>query len=360
MATIYFNNGQRYEGDVNRWEEPDGRGTLYYTNGDVFDGWFSNGKMSSGKATLRHRSGTTISGDFNGDDFSGDVDISYSNGDRYSGSYSSFYDAPHGFGYIKYSNGDAFDGEFDSGSPKQGRFYFYNGDEFDGEFTGGGYSEGKMTYVGGNVFIGKFYKGAPYGEGEIRYPGGGSELVKIVNGRIEPLYRKETTEKVSRQTSPTQQKSTPKVTPRPANNSTTTARSYSSNSSSHSKLYDRSARREKFQTPAFIGVLAIFVLDIILVFALKDATALCRWLWLPLIGMAGAVGSAFLAGLVPSKGQGILKTLSIIWGIARGIILVVAYFAAASGWKILGAIFFFMIIFCLNAIAYFVAIDMYD
>ena len=136
--------------------------------------------------------------------------------------------------------------------------------------------------------------------------------------------------------------------------------SYSSDSSSYSKLYERTARREKFQTPAFIGGLAIFVLDIILVFTLKDATALCRWLWLPLIGAAGAVGSALLAGIVPSQRQRILKTLSIIWGIARGIIVVVAYFAAASGWKILGAIFFFAIIFCLNALAYFVAIDMYD
>ncbi len=98
--------------------------------------------------------------------------------------------------------------------------------------------------------------------------------------------------------------------------------------------------------------LVAIVIDIVLVFALKDGAPKNRWLWLPLISLG--LGLVALWGAIMWEYESVfIKALQIIWGVIRGIIVVAAYFKATSGfWAVLGAIFLCGFMFILNAMPF--------
>ena len=109
---------------------------------------------------------------------------------------------------------------------------------------------------------------------------------------------------------------------------------------------EQAARRT---TANFIYLIAMAI-DIVLVFLLKDKSGWFRWLWLPLISAALAFicDRARNWSYQPSH----VGTLLMIWGFARGLIVVVAYFKALSGFAIIGAIFLCIFMCMANLLAF--------
>ena len=108
-------------------------------------------------------------------------------------------------------------------------------------------------------------------------------------------------------------------------------------------------------------IIAALVIDFVLTLSLKDVSSICRWLWLPLISLGisvivGPILTSFCDNVY--VGDWILPFWMIgscIWGAIRGIIVVVAYFKASSGWAVLGAIFLCLFMFIFNSFSYFVS-----
>jgi hypothetical protein len=108
-------------------------------------------------------------------------------------------------------------------------------------------------------------------------------------------------------------------------------------------------------------IIAALVIDFVLTLSLKDVSSICRWLWLPLISfgisvIVGPILTSFCDNVY--VGDWILPFWMIgsgIWGAIRGIIVVVAYFKASSGWAVLGAIFLCSFMFIFNSFSYFVS-----
>jgi hypothetical protein len=95
-------------------------------------------------------------------------------------------------------------------------------------------------------------------------------------------------------------------------------------------------------------------LDYGLTIGLKDISGWYRWLWLPLI--ATVINS--IVGSIISKADTWLKYFwsipCVIWGTIRGIVVVVAYFRASSGWAVVLAVFLCLIMWALNALPAFI------
>ena len=101
-----------------------------------------------------------------------------------------------------------------------------------------------------------------------------------------------------------------------------------------------------------------FVIDIILAFALKEKSSILRWLWLPLISLAFAtIATVGITSVIESHGAHVfLGWPMIIWGIIRGVVLVVAYFKSLSGFfAIVGAVFLCFFMFIFNAFPFIMA-----
>lgn len=111
-------------------------------------------------------------------------------------------------------------------------------------------------------------------------------------------------------------------------------------------------RRKELGAISVIICLAAIVLDIICVFALKDSSSMHRWIWLPLISIASGLVFSISIGATVEEGSYlgiIMGSIGILWGLIRGIILVVAYFQNSSGFfAIVGAIFLCMFMFIFN------------
>ena len=101
--------------------------------------------------------------------------------------------------------------------------------------------------------------------------------------------------------------------------------------------------------------IAAFVIDMILVNALKDKSSICRWLWLPLISLAIYMLAGAGVGAMTDENSVVARLLAwptIIWGFIRGFIVVAAYFKAASGfWAIVCALFMCSIMYVINIAA---------
>ena len=119
--------------------------------------------------------------------------------------------------------------------------------------------------------------------------------------------------------------------------------------------YDK--KHSKFAPLTMILGIAIIVIDILLVNALKDKTPLCRWLWLPILSVVFTAAAEGLLTLIDEKSSvaTILGVFMGIWGVVRGLSVVIAYFKVASGIAILGPIFFCIIMWFLNGFSFTVA-----
>ena len=77
---MYFNDGDRYEGDCIK-DNPEGKGIYYFKNGDRFERDFKNGKIE-GKGVWYYHSGDRYEGDIKDGKKHNEGVYYYNNGDR--------------------------------------------------------------------------------------------------------------------------------------------------------------------------------------------------------------------------------------------------------------------------------------
>ena len=122
--TIHSKDGFAYEGEVNGFLEPHGKGTLTTDFGFVIEGQFENGKIT-GKGLFKWKNGEIYEGNF-------------------------LKGIKHGKGIHKWPDGSIYEGKYNNGI-----------------------REGKAKYkwADGRIFKGYFKDGKPEGKGKITYNG---------------------------------------------------------------------------------------------------------------------------------------------------------------------------------------------
>ena len=110
------------------------------------------------------------------------------------------------------------------------------------------------------------------------------------------------------------------------------------------------------------GILLILVAlaaDVCLVLLLKDHSPLHRWLWLPLLSFGI---SAVTSKIIKKIGSGVYSVRryyrfwtipATIWGIGRGIIILIEHYQSLNGIDSFGTALLFLAMFLLNGLAYF-------
>ena len=161
-ATINYPNGNKYDGDVDENQIPNGEGIMRYpgepyfyfgemvqpppgTPGNVYEGHWVNGQKS------------------------GQGIMTYFNREEYKGNWAN--DTMHGKGYFRYINGDAYEGNWQNGIKNgQGIMSYGNGNRYDGNWENGIKSgQGKNRYPNGNRYEGNWENDLPNGEGIMTY-----------------------------------------------------------------------------------------------------------------------------------------------------------------------------------------------
>ena len=163
---LYYANGDRYDGE---WKDNDihGKGVYYFKDGDFKDGKWENGRFQSGIVKLTYENDgnddrLSFEGTFRGNGYY-EGKLSYKNGDRYEGRFSSVHwgNVPSE-GIMYYANGSRFDGKR-SESGDRGTIYYPNGARFtcsnfdkknpSGIFYSVDGSEQKAVFTDGKFFL---------------------------------------------------------------------------------------------------------------------------------------------------------------------------------------------------------------
>lgn len=121
---INFQNGNKYDGDIDENRMPHGQGTMTFSNGNRYEGNWENGERS-GQGIMRW---PVRVGETSGDVYEGDWEEGNQNG----------------HGTMRYGNGDVYEGNWR-----------------EGEMNG----QGTMTYSNGNVWVGRWDHGDKIGRG---------------------------------------------------------------------------------------------------------------------------------------------------------------------------------------------------
>ena len=163
--TLAFDNGNKYEGDVQDGLMH-GKGKLTYADGATYDGDFKEGKRHGQGVLIRKFNDTRViyTGAFVDDKADGyavqevvgmfTIKAPCKDG------------LAHGKGTRTYVNGDSYEGEFRENHHYDGTYTWANGDKYTGTF-GGHLPEGKGTLIqaNGNRYTGEFHRGKYHGEG---------------------------------------------------------------------------------------------------------------------------------------------------------------------------------------------------
>lgn len=168
-GVLRFGNGDRYEGDVNKAFEMDGRGTYSFKDGRVYQGEVKRDAMN-GKGILTHTDGNIYGGDFQDGEFHDHGVFKFSNGDSYDGQFER--GLMHGTGRLirsgAHSGPDVYTGQFHMGSMHgYGNLQFANGDRYIGEFVDH-YFQGKGVFRSsetGELYEGEFRENFYDGKG---------------------------------------------------------------------------------------------------------------------------------------------------------------------------------------------------
>ncbi|CAF1180078.1 unnamed protein product [Didymodactylos carnosus] len=162
---INYPNGNKYVGEVNVRNEPNGTGTMFYKDGqlkdDCYKGEWKCGKKG-GQGIYDFAVGKKwrkYDGRFENDLFSGHGRMTYSDGHLYDGNWLN--GRRDGRGVLTWKDGDRYDGQFRDGEMNgHGVKYDISGFTWEGEWKGGkkhGY--GWCTHENGDVKEGKWNMG---------------------------------------------------------------------------------------------------------------------------------------------------------------------------------------------------------
>jgi len=159
-----FQNGDQYEGQLNKEGKPNGTGKMRFKDGTYYAGEWLGG-IKHGKGIEVGTDKVVYQGEFKNGNKEGYANIDYGNGSHYSGYLKEGEFVNYGI-YI-WANGKRYEGEWDHGLfCGKGSVRYPNGDKYCGEFINGlkdGY--GIFNWVSGPSYKGSWKKGKRDGEG---------------------------------------------------------------------------------------------------------------------------------------------------------------------------------------------------
>ncbi|CAF1043614.1 unnamed protein product [Didymodactylos carnosus] len=164
--TINYPNGNKYVGEVNVIDKPNGTGTMFYKDGELKDDRY-NGEWKCGKK-----------------DGHGIYDFAVGKKERkYEGRFEN--DLFSGRGHMTYSNGCLYDGNWISGNRDgRGVYTWKDGDRYEGQFVGGKISgHGVKRDICGDIWTGEWEDGKKHGYGKYTYANGAVKMGKWNMGR---------------------------------------------------------------------------------------------------------------------------------------------------------------------------------
>lgn len=159
-ATINYPNGNKYDGDVDENQIPNGEGRMRYKNGDVYEGNWVNGQRSGFGRWIHEQWGSyndVYEGNWENDMKNGQGTMTYSDRQKYVGNWEN--DNKSGQGTITYPYGNMYGYEgnwannFMNG---QGTMTYHNGKREEGNWVNGQMTEGTTIYPDGSRYEGTF------------------------------------------------------------------------------------------------------------------------------------------------------------------------------------------------------------
>lgn len=167
-----------YEGDMNKYFEPDGIGKAFLRNGNTYEGEWSNGVMQ-GHGIYERADEFVYEGEFKYNIRDGKGTLIYLDeaedhylGDKYEGEFHN--NEFEGYGKYSFANGDIYEGEFhESAFEGKGVLIFGDGFRYEGQFHNYQFhGAGILYYNNGKWFEGTFIHDEMSGEGILHLPNG--------------------------------------------------------------------------------------------------------------------------------------------------------------------------------------------
>lgn len=186
-------DGNFYQGEVDNFGNPYGKGTMFFVDGSFYEGGWKLGKMN-GEGRIITSTGDVYKANFEDGRMTGYGEMEYSNGNKYAGGL--LYDKPHGYGEEIGVDGTIYKGEYKDGLKNgKGKSLWTDGSYFEGEFLNdlydgvgkyswtdkvyeGQWKESKMHGIGtftwsdGKVYSGEYDMGIKQGYGVFTWPDG--------------------------------------------------------------------------------------------------------------------------------------------------------------------------------------------
>ena len=148
-----------------------GNGQVTWTNGDRYEGSLKENKRH-GKGIFVWANGHRYDGHWEQDEPTGQAAILFANGNQYEGS--AVNGVPQGNGKMLYATGDHYNGEFDRGTPHgAGTYIWKNGQRYVGIFKDSKpHGQGSMNYTNGDRYEGTLQNGVPDQTGTFTWANG--------------------------------------------------------------------------------------------------------------------------------------------------------------------------------------------
>ncbi|MBE6125212.1 MAG: AAA family ATPase [Erysipelotrichaceae bacterium] len=168
---IRYSNGTYYNGEVNTQGNPDGYGDISFSNGDTYTGEFVNNTLT-GKGEYRYNNGNIYRGDMRNASRHGKGIMKWADGTWFEGEFVSDY--IDGYGTMHFNDGVVFEGTMSQKDDKENGTYTYP----DGRTVSGTFANGErngyivLTWPDGSSCEGYWYDGIFSGTGKIIYPDG--------------------------------------------------------------------------------------------------------------------------------------------------------------------------------------------
>jgi len=174
-----YENGDRYEGQLNEKNERHGRGIYSTKNGDLYIGDYKNG-LRHGKGLYTMKDGTRYEGMFQNGRPNGEGTYVFENGDIYAGQFKD--DEFHGEGSWSSKNNSSYEGWFKNGKRHGNGVSFSQGATYDGEWVDGVFKGmGIYIYPNGDLYEGDFENG--------KFNGYGHYIVSSTNASMEGQFK---------------------------------------------------------------------------------------------------------------------------------------------------------------------------
>lgn len=132
MSETLFDDGTKYEGELNLANKPHGLGVMIHPDGAIFKGNFSEGKRD-GEGVMILKDGSAYMGKWEADNMKGQGEMVFKDGTTYQGEFRD--NMPNGHGTMTHTDGAVYVGAFENGKRHgHGLMTFPDGEKLEGEW----------------------------------------------------------------------------------------------------------------------------------------------------------------------------------------------------------------------------------